>query len=163
WRKKPSIKRVVIKGVPDRTTRLAMLKTGEADIGYLMVGVEAATIKADPKLRLAQTIAPATWWVEFPEQWNPKSPWADRRVRLAAMEAWRGKKLGGVTVTVSAAPGNTSARLESFVISGAPYASGGYLDIDDLFRQQAGERDRKKREVLLNQIQRLMYERVMFG
>ena len=33
WRKKPSIKRVVIKGVPDRTTRLAMLKTGEADIG----------------------------------------------------------------------------------------------------------------------------------
>src|ERR1051326_873113 len=87
WRKKPSIKRIVIKGVPDRTTRLAMLKTGEADIGYLMVGVEAATIKADPKLRLAQTMAPATWWVEFPEQWNPKSPWADRRVRLAALAA----------------------------------------------------------------------------
>src|SRR5881398_2788214 len=84
WRKKPSIKRVVIKGVPDRTTRLAMLKTGEADIGYLMVGVEAATIKADTKLRLARTIPPAVWWVEFPEQWNPKSPWADRRVRLAA-------------------------------------------------------------------------------
>src|SRR5256714_12439812 len=64
-----------------------MLKTGEADIGYLMVGIEAATIKADPKLRLARTIPPATWWVEFPEQWNPKSPWADRRVRLAAMMA----------------------------------------------------------------------------
>src|SRR6185503_2837416 len=87
WRKKPSIKRVVIKGVPDRTTRLAMLKTGEADIGYLMVGVEAATIKADPKLRLAQTIPPATWWVEFPDQWNARSPWADRRVRLAATMA----------------------------------------------------------------------------
>ena len=84
WRKKPTIKRVVIKGVPDRTTRLAMLKTGEADIGYLMVGVETATIKADPKLRLAKVIAPAAWWLEFPEQWNPKSPWNDRRVRLAA-------------------------------------------------------------------------------
>src|SRR5512145_278366 len=84
WRKKPSIKRVVIKGVPDRTTRLSMLKTGEADIGYLMVGVEAATIKADPKLRLARTIPPAVWWVEYPEQWKPKSPWQDRRVRLAA-------------------------------------------------------------------------------
>src|SRR5881296_3597307 len=84
WRKKPSIKRVVIKGVPDRTTRLAMLKTGEADIGYLMVGLEAATIKADPKLRLAQVIPSATWWMEFPEQWKPKSPWHDRRVRLAA-------------------------------------------------------------------------------
>src|ERR671924_1271866 len=60
WRKKPTIKTVVIKGVPDRTTRLAMLKTGEADIGYLMIGVEAATIKADPKLRLAQVIPTAT-------------------------------------------------------------------------------------------------------
>src|SRR5713226_4259553 len=84
WRKKPTIKRVVIKGVPDRTTRLAMLKTGEADIGYLMVGLEAATVKADPKLRLAQVIPSATWWVEFPEQWKPGSPWHDRRVRLAA-------------------------------------------------------------------------------
>src|SRR5437667_10754989 len=87
WRKKPSIKTVVIKGVPDRTTRLAMLKTGEADIGYLMVGVEAATIKADPKLRLVKVIPPAVWWLDFPEQWNPKSPWYDRRVRLAATMA----------------------------------------------------------------------------
>src|SRR3989454_866316 len=84
WRKKPSIKRVVIKGVPDRTTRLAMLKTGEADLGYLMVGLEAASIKADPKLRLLHVIPTASWWVEFPEQWKPKSPWRDRRVRLAA-------------------------------------------------------------------------------
>jgi ABC-type transport system substrate-binding protein len=54
-------------------------------------------------------------------------------------------------------------RLESFVISSAPYASGGYPDIDDLFQQQAQERDRKKREALLHRIQRLMHERVMFG
>src|SRR6266705_6010006 len=87
WRKKPAIKRIVIKGVPDRTTRLAMLKTGEADIGYLMVGVEAATVKADPKLLLAKVIPPADWWLDFPEQWNPKSPWNDRRVRLAATMA----------------------------------------------------------------------------
>src|SRR6267142_378046 len=87
WRKKPSIKTLVIKGVPDRTTRLAMLKTGEADIGYLMVGVEASTIQADSKLRLARVIPPATWWLDFPEQFNPKSPWHDRRVRLAATMA----------------------------------------------------------------------------
>jgi peptide/nickel transport system substrate-binding protein len=83
WRKKPSIKRIVVKGVTDRTTRLTMLKAGEADIGYLMIGVEAATIKADPKLRLAQTIPPAAWWVEYPEQWNPKSPCT------IAASAWR--------------------------------------------------------------------------
>src|SRR2546426_3273613 len=87
WRKKPSIKTVVFKGVPDRTTRLAMLKTGEADIGYLMVGVEAATVKADPKLRLAKVIAPAAWGLDFPEKGNPRSPWNDRRVRLAATMA----------------------------------------------------------------------------
>ena len=48
------IKQVVIKGVPDRSTRLAMLRTGEADIGYLMVGEEAADIRDNPKLRLAK-------------------------------------------------------------------------------------------------------------
>jgi peptide/nickel transport system substrate-binding protein len=198
--------------------------------------------------------------MEYPEQWNPKSPWSDRRVRLAAtlavdkqglndaerlgfsrltgsiipgvmdyalriepypydpaqakrllaeagypngfdageltplppfttmgeavanylatvgirtrlrsmeratyMEAWRSKKLGGVLVTVSAAPGSTAVRLETFVITGAAYASGGYPDIDEIFQQQAQERDRKKREVLLHRIQRLMYDRVMFG
>src|SRR5439155_14164668 len=66
------------------STRLAMLKTGEADIGYLMIGIEAASVKADPRLRLAKAIPPATWWVGFLDQWNPRSPWADRRVRLAA-------------------------------------------------------------------------------
>ena len=49
------------------------------------------------------------------------------------------------------------------MITGAPYASGGYPDIDDLFKQQAQERDRKRRETLLHQIQRLMHERVMHG
>ena len=258
WRKPPSIKRVVIKGVPDRTTRLAMLKTGEADIAYLMVGVEAATIKADPKLRLAQVIPTATWWMEFPEQWKPKSPWADRRVRLAVnlaidkqgineaermgysrltgsmipsviefalrvepypydparakrllaeagypngfdagdltplppfvtmgeaianylatvglrtrvrsmeratfLDAWRAKKLQGLIANATAAQGNAASRVEAFVLSSSAYAYGGYPDIDDLFWQQAQERDRKKREALLHQIQRLMHERVM--
>ena len=83
--------------------------------------------------------------------------------RATFMEAWRSKKLGGIIVTVSAAPGNTAVRLESFVISSAPYASGGYPDIDDLFHKQAGERDRTKREALLHQIQRLMREHLMYG
>src|SRR6266581_705313 len=235
-------------------------KVGEADIAYVMIGLEAIAIKTDPKLRLAKVIPPATWWMEFPEQWNPKSPWSDRRVRLAAnlaldkqalneaerlgfsrltgsiipsnmesalriepypfdpaqakrllaeagypngfdagdltplppfttmgeaignylaavgirtrvrsmeratfMDAWRSKKLGGIIAAASTAPGSAAVRLESFVISSAPYASGGYPDIDDLFQQQAQERDRKKREALLHRIQRLMHERVMFG
>src|SRR5262244_967389 len=258
WRKKPSIKTIAIKGIPDRTTRLAMLKTGEADLAYLMIGVEGATVKADPKLRLAKVIASATWWLEFPEQWSPKSPWHDRRVRLATalavnaqmineaerlgfsrltgsiipsvldyalridpypydparakrllaeagypngfdagefrttsefssfgeavanslaavgirtrlrpleratfFEVWKAKKPAGLILAATAALGNAATRVEAFVITGATYAYGGYPDIDDLFLQQARERDRKRREMLLYQIQKLMHDRVM--
>jgi peptide/nickel transport system substrate-binding protein len=260
WRKRPSIQRIIFRGVPERSTRLAMLKTGEADIGYLMIGDEAVAIKSDPKLRLAQVISAATWWLEFPEQWHEKSPWSDRRVRLAAnlaldkkaineaerlglsrltgsiipstldfalplepypydptqakrllaeagypngfdagditptppfttfaesvgnylgavgirvrvrsmeraafLAAWREKKLQGVIAASSAALGNAATRLEAFVVSTGTYANGGHPDIDELFHQQAGERDRSKREALLHQIQRLMHERVMHG
>jgi peptide/nickel transport system substrate-binding protein len=61
-----------------------MLKTGEADMANFMIGDEAVAVKGDPKLRLAVIKAPVTWWLEFPEQWKPTSPWHDRRVRLAA-------------------------------------------------------------------------------
>ena len=57
--------------------------------------------------------------------------------------------------------GNAATRIETFVLSTGTYAYGGYSDLDDLFRQQAVERDRGKREALLHQIQRLMQERVM--
>ena len=46
---------------------------------------------------------------------------------------------------------------------GATRAYGGYPDIDALFKQQAVETDRRKREALLHQIQRLVYERVRYG
>jgi ABC-type transport system substrate-binding protein len=36
-------------------------------------------------------------------------------------------------------------------------------DIDDLFKQQARETDRKKREAMLHRIQQLIYERVRFA
>jgi len=40
---------------------------------------------------------------------------------------------------------------------------GGYPDIDALYMQQSREADRRKREALLHQIQRLLHERVPFG
>ena len=43
------------------------------------------------------------------------------------------------------------------------YAYGGYPDIDELFQQQARERDRGKREVLLHRIQQLTIDQVMFA
>lgn len=74
WRKTPSIQRLVFKGIPERSTRLAMLKTGEADLATFMIGDEGAAVKGDPKLRLAVITAPVTWWMEFPEQWDPHPP-----------------------------------------------------------------------------------------
>ena len=49
------------------------------------------------------------------------------------------------------------------VPSDGAFAYGGYPDIDALFKQQARETDRKKREAMLQQIQRLLHERVRFG
>ena len=81
--------------------------------------------------------------------------------RATFFESWRSKKLSGVIMGASAGLGNAAARLEAFVISTGAYAYGGYPDIDDLFGTQAQERDRRKREAMLHQIQRLMHERVM--
>jgi peptide/nickel transport system substrate-binding protein len=87
WRKVPAVKRLIFKGVPERPTRLAMVKTGEADIGFLMTGPEAIETQRDPRLRLLSTFSAGLWFIVFPEQWDAKSPWSDRRVRLAAAHA----------------------------------------------------------------------------
>jgi peptide/nickel transport system substrate-binding protein len=84
WRKTPAVRHLVIKSVPDEATRLAMLKRGEADIATLFRGLLAEEIRRTPGLTLKPTYLPVTLWLLFAEQWDPKSPWADRRVRLAA-------------------------------------------------------------------------------
>ena len=84
WRKTPSVKRLVLRAVPDETTRLAMLKRGEADIVYSIRGPLAQEIARTPGLTLKPVPATFTEWLTFTEQWDPKSPWHDQRVRLAA-------------------------------------------------------------------------------
>ncbi|HEV8614794.1 MAG TPA: ABC transporter substrate-binding protein [Methylomirabilota bacterium] len=84
WRKTPSVKRLIFRSVPDDTTRLAMLKRGEADVAYSIRGPLAEEVRRTPGLTLKATSPTFTEWLTFTEQWDPKSPWADRRVRLAA-------------------------------------------------------------------------------
>jgi peptide/nickel transport system substrate-binding protein len=81
--------------------------------------------------------------------------------RAAFLSAWREKKLKGLILTGSGAFGNAATRIEPYGVSTGVYAYGGYPDIDALFRQQAEERDRTKREALLQQLQRLMQQRLM--
>ena len=84
WRKTPNVKRLVMKSVPETTTRVAMLKNGEADIAVGLDGEDAMNVKRDPRLRLLPSKHASMYWIEFPDQWDPKSPWHDKRVRLAA-------------------------------------------------------------------------------
>ena len=260
WRHVPHVKTLVMRSIPDATTRALTLKTGEADIAYALDGLAAEGIKDDPSLKIVPTKHASINWIEFSEQWDPKSPWHDKRLRLAvnyaldrqaisdagclgfcppagvivprvmefALQAepmpydpakakqllaeagypngidggefaaipgfptiaesimnylnaagirvrlkqmeraafyadWQAKKLHGLFLTGAGNSGNAASRVEAFIQSKGAYAYGGYPDIDELFRQQATERDHAKREGLLDKIQQLTIDRVMYA
>ncbi|MBM3224132.1 MAG: ABC transporter substrate-binding protein [Candidatus Tectomicrobia bacterium] len=260
WRKMPHVKTLVMRSIPEDSTRLAMLKTGEADIAYAMMGPMAEEVKRDPKLTLAYSEGQGIFFIYFNEQANPKSPWHDLRVRqalnyaidrqalsdqqtlgaspptgnivprafefalpieaypynpqkakqllteagypngfdageitsgppyhslaegvanylqavgirikmrpmerAALISALKEKKLTGLTSGGSGILGNAATRLEPYVLSWGEFARIGYPDIDELYKQQSLERDYKKRQALLHQIQRLMHERAMYA
>src|SRR5881397_2792695 len=93
WRKTPTVRRLIFRSVPDDTTRLAMLKRGEADIAYSIRGPLAEEVRRTPGLTLKAAAPTFTEWLVFIDQFDPKSPWADRRVRLAANLAMDRKAL----------------------------------------------------------------------
>src|SRR5262249_17487523 len=83
WRKVPHVKTLVMRSIPEDATRLAMLKTGEADIAYAMMGEIAEEVKRDPKLRLAYSYGQGIFFLIFNDQGHPKSPRHNLRVRKA--------------------------------------------------------------------------------
>jgi peptide/nickel transport system substrate-binding protein len=83
WRKRPAVKRFVFKVIPDEATRLAALKRGEVDVAYSIRGALAEELKRTPGLQLAASVPQATFWIYFPEQWDPKSPWHNLKLRQA--------------------------------------------------------------------------------
>jgi len=84
WRKKPNVDRLVFKVIPDEATRLAALKRGEVDIVYSIRGELAEELQRTKGLALKPTVIQAPFWLYFPDQWDPSSPWHDQRVRQAA-------------------------------------------------------------------------------
>ncbi len=88
WRKTPVIQRLVLRSLAEETTRAAALKKGEVDIAYLFTGPVAEDIRKTPGFKLvAPSQSNGVFWLDMPDQWDPKSPWHDRRVRLAASHA----------------------------------------------------------------------------
>ena len=84
WRKAPAIKRLVFKVIPDEATRLAALQRGEVDIAYSIRGELADEMRRTPGLTIKPAVGSAPFWLYFADQWDPQSPWHDRRVRMAA-------------------------------------------------------------------------------
>src|SRR5207253_809304 len=192
WRKAPSVRRLVFKSVVDETTRLAMLKRGETDIAHSIRGELAEEIRRTPGLALKPTGGAFTEWVVFIDQWDPKSPWSDRRVRLAANHAIdrqainQAEYLGLSKVTGSIIPVAFEfvwpAPLYPYdpqkakrLLAEAGYPNGfdaGQISADLVYAPiaalvgtslQAAEPDRKKREAILHRIQQLMHEKAMFA
>jgi peptide/nickel transport system substrate-binding protein len=84
WRKAPQVKRLVMKTITDETTRAAAVKTGQVDIAYLFGGPIAEELKRTPNIKVVAPLLYGVYWLDFLDQWDAKSPWHDRRVRLAA-------------------------------------------------------------------------------
>jgi len=84
WRKKPSVRRLVLRVIPDEATRLAALKRGEVDIAYSIRAELADELRRTPGLTLKPVVIQSPFWLYFADQWDPKSPWHDLRVRQAA-------------------------------------------------------------------------------
>ena len=83
WRKTPAVKRLVMKVIPDEATRMAALKAGEVDIAYSIRGELAEELRKTPGLTLKPVVLQGPNWLYFPEQWDPKSPWSNLKVRQA--------------------------------------------------------------------------------
>src|SRR5574342_205310 len=87
WRKAPSVKRLVMRSLPEESTRAAALRNGEVDLVYLLTGPTAEALQKAPGYKVVAPLLSGAFWLELPDQWDPKSPWHDRRVRLAASHA----------------------------------------------------------------------------
>jgi peptide/nickel transport system substrate-binding protein len=123
WRKTPHVNRLVMKSVPEATTRLAMLKKQEVDVTYALYGPLGEEVQRDPSLKLEPVHPPGTQWIAFIDQYEPKSPWADLRVRQAANHAINRQTINEAeTLGHSIISGSIIPRKFDFALALEPYA-----------------------------------------
>jgi peptide/nickel transport system substrate-binding protein len=83
--------------------------------------------------------------------------------RAAFIKEYSEKKYKNIIQAGPGAFGNAATRIEAHLVKGGVFCYGSYPDIEELYRQQATELDRKKREALLHKIQQIMTERVIYA
>jgi peptide/nickel transport system substrate-binding protein len=122
WRTVPHVKRLLFNSVPDATMRMAMLKKGEVDVAYPLTVPLAEEASREPKLKLAFSRAIGVFYPDYFDQWDPKSPCQDRRVRLAAHYAIdRGALSEAETLGASKPTGSVVPRNFEFALPLEPY------------------------------------------
>ena len=122
WRKLPAVKRLVLKSVPEPTTRLAMLKQREADVTYAIYSTLGEEVRRDKTLKLEPTLAGIQWGT-FVDMYEPTSPWQDKRVRLAANHAINRQALNeSETLGYSKLVGGIIPATYDFALPREPYA-----------------------------------------
>jgi peptide/nickel transport system substrate-binding protein len=72
------------------------------------------------------------------------------------------KRYRNILYHFAGASGNAATWLENYAVSGGTYTYGTYPDIEGLFREQASELDRAKRETILHRMQQLVHDKAMF-
>ena len=123
WRKAPNVKRIVMRSMTEETTRAAALKRGEVDLAYLFAGPVAEELKRTPGIKLEAPLLTGAFWLELTEQWDPKSPWHDRRVRLAASHAIDRQAINQAeTLGFSRLTGSIVPRIFQFAVAVEPPA-----------------------------------------
>src|SRR2546428_100323 len=70
-------------GARELRARVRQLEIGETDFALFLDGPDALALKGDGRYKLVDTRHASIFWIEFPDQWDPKSPWADKRLRQA--------------------------------------------------------------------------------
>src|SRR5437870_6069556 len=124
WRKTPSVKRLVLRSIPDESTRAAALKRGEVDAVYFLNGPIAEDVRRTPGLTLTAMRTNGVLWLMFPEQWTAGSPWADRRVRLATSMAIDRQGINEAeSLGFSGPTGNIVPRHQEFALAIDPHPS----------------------------------------
>src|SRR4029079_6729042 len=76
WRKVPATKTIVIKGVPEMPTRVALLKTGDADVVHAIQGVLLQSLRKEGQFRLSATRS-SSMWIEMGSLDRPDHPLKD--------------------------------------------------------------------------------------
>jgi hypothetical protein len=64
--------------------------------------------------------------------------------RATYLSAWKDKKLKNLLFCGAGGYGNAATRIENYLVTGGTFSFGGYPDVDDLFQQQARERDARQ-------------------